>query len=108
MNNVISNNRLHCTVALDALQDVMDPEIGLNIVDLGLIYQVDFDEPGQKIFCLMTLTTQFCPMGESITDAAERVLEDSFPGYEIIVNLTFDPPWTYERISVTGKQFLNS
>ena len=70
--NIISNNQLKSTVALAALQNVMDPEIGLNIVDLGLIYQIDFDETEMKIFCTMTLTTQFCPMGESITNAAKE------------------------------------
>ena len=63
---VITNNNLQCTVALAALYDVCDPEIGLNVVDLGLIYQVDFDEAGKKVIANMTLTTQFCPMGENI------------------------------------------
>ena len=64
MMNVITNNNIKSTVALAALQNVMDPEIGLNIVDLGLIYQLDFDESEKKIYCAMTLTTQFCPMGD--------------------------------------------
>lgn len=107
MTNVITNNNLKCTIALAALQMVMDPEIGLNIVDLGLIYQIDFDEEEKKIFCAMTLTTQFCPMGESITDAAREVLQTSFPEYETVVNLTFDPSWNHERISEEGHEFLN-
>jgi metal-sulfur cluster biosynthetic enzyme len=105
--NVITNNDTKCAIALAALHDeVMDPEIGLNIVDLGLIYQVDFDEAQEKIFCRMTLTTQFCPMGESITDAAKEVLQSVFPGYEITVELTFNPPWSYEKISAEGQIFL--
>ena len=105
--NVATNNNIKCTVALAALQHVMDPEIGLNVVDLGLIYQLDFDEPGKKIFCAMTLTTPFCPMGESITDAAGESLKESFPGYEIVLKLTFDPPWNHQMISEEGREFLN-
>jgi metal-sulfur cluster biosynthetic enzyme len=104
---VITNNNLKCTIALAALQDVMDPEIGLNIVDLGLVYQVDFEELGRKIFCTMTLTTRFCPMGESITDAAREVLLSVFPEYEVEMNITFNPPWNHEMISKEGQDFLN-
>ena len=107
MNNVITNAALQCNTALAALQNIMDPEIGLNIVDLGLIYQIDFDEVAKRIYCTMTLTTQFCPMGESIVDAVENIMKDSFSEYEIIITLTFNPRWTHERISVEGNQFLN-
>lgn len=105
--NVITNNNTRCTIALAALQNVMDPEIGLNIVDLGLIYQLDFDETGKKIFCTMTLTTQFCPMGESISNAAREVLTSLFSGDLVEINLTFDPPWGHEMISEEGQNFLN-
>ncbi|MBN8833456.1 MAG: FeS assembly SUF system protein SufT [Niastella sp. SCN 39-18] len=107
MTNVISNNNIKCTIALAGLQDVLDPEIGLNIVDLGLVYQIDFDEEGKSIFCSMTLTTQFCPMGESITSAAKESLKLTFPGYEPVIELTFDPPWNHEMISEEGRIFLN-
>lgn len=105
--NVITNNSIRCTIALAALEQVVDPEIGLNVVDLGLIYQLDFDEANKKIFVTMTLTTQFCPMGESITAAVKRVMEHIFPGEEVRVELSFDPPWSHERISEEGKHFLN-
>ena len=106
--NVITNNNIKCTIALAVLQDVMDPEIGLNVVDLGLIYQVDFDEEQKKIFVSMTLTTQFCPMGESITGAVTRALENAFEGYEVSTTLCFDPPWSNDMISGEGQEFLNS
>lgn len=106
--NIVTNNQLKATVALAALQDVMDPEIGLNIVDLGLVYQIDFDEAGRKVFCTMTLTTQFCPMGESITHAAKEALKACFAGEEVIVELSFDPPWNHEMISASGREFLNN
>jgi metal-sulfur cluster biosynthetic enzyme len=105
--NVITNNHIRCTIALAALENVMDPEIGLNVVDLGLICQVDFDETKRKIYVMMTLTTQFCPMGESITGAVKRALEAVFTGDQVEVELSFDPPWSHERISEEGKLFLN-
>ena len=105
--NVVTNNNIKCTVALAALEMVIDPEIGLNIVDLGLVYQLDFDDAEKKIYITMTLTTQFCPMGESITAAAKRALEKAFEGETVELNLTFDPPWSYERISEEGQKFLN-
>lgn len=105
--NVITNNNIRCTIALAALESVMDPEIGLNVVDLGLIYQLDFDEAEKKIYVTMTLTTQFCPMGESITGAVKRVLESTFTGAEVFIELSFDPPWNHDRISEDGQQFLN-
>jgi metal-sulfur cluster biosynthetic enzyme len=105
--NVITNNNIKCTIALAALESVRDPEIGLNVVDLGLIYQIDFDEAETKIYVTMTLTTQFCPMGESITRAVKRVLESTFTGEEAFIALSFDPPWNHKRISEEGQQFLN-
>jgi metal-sulfur cluster biosynthetic enzyme len=86
---------------------VYDPEIGLNVVDLGLIYQVDFDEDEKKIMASMTLTTQFCPMGESITANVTQTLASTFKEYQVHVALTFDPPWSAERISAEGQEFLN-
>ena len=105
--NVATNNNIKCTAALAGLQNVMDPEIGLNVVDLGLIYKLDFDEAEKKICCAITLTTPFCPMGESITDAARVTLKESFPEYDINMELTFDPPWNHQMISEEGREFLN-
>ena len=107
MNDVITNNNMQCTLALAALHHVIDPEIGLNIVDLGLIYQIDFEEAGKEVFVSMTLTTQFCPMVDSIKDGATRAMQQAFPQYKIHIELVFDPPWSSERISEQGREFLN-
>lgn len=105
--NVITNSDIKSTIALATLHNVIDPEIGLNVVDLGLIYQIDFNEPGRKINITMTLTTQFCPMGESIVDRVTQAMQQTFPGDAIQVDLTFNPPWSYDLISEEGRKFLN-
>ena len=107
MNTVITNNEEKCAGAIASLHNVIDPEIGLNIVDLGLIYQVDFDDDTKTCFVSMTLTTQFCPMGESIRDNVVNALQQAFPGYAINVDLVFDPPWSTEKVSEQGLKYLN-
>ncbi|MDQ2658597.1 MAG: metal-sulfur cluster assembly factor [Bacteroidota bacterium] len=104
--NIITNNEDSLAQALAGLYNVYDPEIGLNIVDLGLLYQIQFDEEGRKLACIMTLTSQFCPMGEAITTDTTNSLTSSFPGWEIQVDLTFDPPWSADKITPTGREYL--
>ncbi len=101
-----TNNHEKCALACEALKQVMDPEIELNIVDLGLIYEINFDEAIKQVQCIMTLTTSFCPMGESIMSHVMMELEMQFPGYDVDIHLVFDPPWDYERISEVGRAFL--
>lgn len=104
--NVVTNNTVQCMDALAGLENVYDPEIGINVVDLGLIYELHFFEEKKKVVCTMTLTTEFCPMGESIVDDVKKSLQSSFSDYTTEVNLTFQPLWDYQRISEQGKQFL--
>ena len=104
---VVTNSNLKSTIALSGLYDVVDPEIGLNVVDLGLIYSLYFDEEEKTVQGTMTLTTQFCPMGESILNNVTSSLSRSFPEYHVHVELTFEPPWNAERISAEGMEFLN-
>ncbi len=107
MNDMNANDR-HGLRAAEALQEVLDPEIGLNIVDLGLVYGIEVFPEEQKLRCLLTLTTQFCPMGGSIVNGARVALERAFEGYAVDVDLKFDPPWAYGMISDAGRQFLNA
>jgi metal-sulfur cluster biosynthetic enzyme len=92
--------------ALEALKNVFDPEIGINIVDLGLIYDIEFLEDDKQIQLQMTLTTEFCPMGEAIVDDTTSALSEAFPGFFVNVDLTFDPPWSYELLSDEGRKLL--
>jgi metal-sulfur cluster biosynthetic enzyme len=105
--NVATNNSLQCILALNNLKSVYDPEIGLNVVDLGLIYRIEFFEERDLIEVDMTLTTRFCPMGESIFDNVNKVMKETFATFSVNVNLVFEPPWKSEMISEEGREFLN-
>jgi metal-sulfur cluster biosynthetic enzyme len=105
--NIITNDEEKLKLAIDALKFVMDPEIGLNVADLGLIYQIDFDESDKKVYCTHTLTTQFCPMGESIQSGVTNALEETFPDYGVVVKIIFEPHWNSQMISDDGRDFLN-
>lgn len=95
-------------LAGESLQQVIDPEIGLNIVDLGLVYHIDFLEAEKHISVDMTLTSQFCPMGEAITDSAAEVMRQAFPEYTTQINIVFEPRWGHHLITEAGHAFLNS
>jgi metal-sulfur cluster biosynthetic enzyme len=103
---VKNNNSDKCTQALFALANVVDPEIGLNVVDLGLIYQIDFFDEEGEIEVTMTLTTQYCPMGESITGNVTRAIADSFREYSVKLDLVFEPLWSPDMITPEGREFL--
>lgn len=93
-------------IALEGLYFVDDPEVGLNVVDLGLIYHLSFDEDKKKLKVTMTLTTQFCPMGDTIQSDITTSLAATFTDWDIVLDLTFDPPWDVSKISHKGKMFL--
>ncbi|MCD6400148.1 metal-sulfur cluster assembly factor [candidate division WOR-3 bacterium] len=82
---------------LDALREVVDPEIGFSIVDLGLIYDVSIN--GGKVKVDMTLTVRGCPLQAMLTEAAKnKVLQ--IPGVkDAEINLVWDPPWNPSMIS---------
>lgn len=93
--------------ALAALRWVFDPETGLNVVDMGLIYDLSVGEAMRTIDVLMTLSTPHCPMGQSILDSVKGRLETSYPGYEVAIRVTFEPAWSLAMISAAGQEFLN-
>ena len=86
------------------LRRVKDPELNLNIVDLGLIYDIHVD--GQKLRVDMSLTSPGCPSGPEIMGEAEQQLR-SIPGVENVeMNLVWSPPWTPERIEPRVRAYM--
>lgn len=82
--------------AREALKQVEDPELGLNIVDLGLVYDVDVE--GGTINVRMTLTSPGCPVGPQILNGAKTVLQDLEGVEEVNVELVWEPFWSPDRI----------
>ena len=79
-----------------ALRDVFDPELGMSVVDLGLIYDVEIDD--RRVRITMTLTTQGCPLHDAMTEWVRQAVA-TIPGVEEVeVAIVFDPPWTPDRI----------
>lgn len=90
--------------AKNALYRVIDPELFVNIIDLGLVYDINFED--DKIIVTMTLTTPGCPMGDAISNGVENALEADFPEKTPVVNLVFSPPWSVEKLTPEGRDQL--
>jgi metal-sulfur cluster biosynthetic enzyme len=90
---------------LEALRDVVDPELGVNVVDLGLVYGVDVD--AEKIATLdMTLTSAACPLTDVIEEQAREALEGLVSDFRI--NWVWMPPWGPENITEDGREQLRA
>lgn len=82
----------------DALREVIDPEAGMNIVDLGLVYGVEITAQGVRV--QMTMTSAACPMADMIVDDVHAALEGGLPrDTPVEVEMVWDPPWTPDRMS---------
>ena len=89
---------------VEAMRQVEDPELGMDIVELGLFYDAELDGPNVKV--TYTLTSMGCPAGPMIDEDIQRVLHE-IPGVgEVESELTFDPPWTPDRMSDDAKFIL--
>ncbi|AMM53286.1 metal-sulfur cluster assembly factor [Pyrococcus kukulkanii] len=99
------NAKLTEDMVLEKLKEVIDPEIGIDVVNLGLIYELRIN-PDNTVYIKMTMTTPGCPLTLWILRAVEeKVLE--IPGVkDVEVELTFDPPWTPDRMSDEAKRRL--
>ena len=86
------------------LENVIDPELGINVVDLGLICNIHIN--GNKISVDMTLTTPGCPMAGMLAGRVEQAVRQAFEGTDVEVSLILDPPWTPDRLSEAARQQL--
>ena len=89
----------------EALRDVVDPELGINVVDLGLVYGITIDQHNQAIID-MTLTSAACPLTDVIEDQAMTVLDGIVDGMRI--NWVWMPPWGPDKITEDGREQLRA
>lgn len=89
---------------LGRLRTVVDPEIGVNIVDLGLVYECDVHAGVAHV--LMTTTTPACPIGSYLEDAIRWALLEEPGVVDVEIDLTFDPPWSPDRMTPGARAIL--
>ncbi len=82
----------------NALREIVDPEVGANLVDLGLIYEVRVNN-GNEVYVKMTLTVPGCPLMNVLPAQVEERLKELEGVKKVTVQVTFDPPWTPDRMS---------
>jgi metal-sulfur cluster biosynthetic enzyme len=92
--------------ALEALYRVEDPELGMNIVDLGLVYGLVLDDEAQEVRIDLTLTSPGCPFGPELIRAIKRELEALDPGMAVDVDLVWKPLWNPSMMSEFAKDEL--
>jgi metal-sulfur cluster biosynthetic enzyme len=89
----------------EAMKDVVDPELGINVVDLGLVYDVHLDEDTNVVLD-MTLTSAACPLTDVITDQTNQALEGLVN--DVTINWVWMPPWGPDKITDDGREMLRA
>ena len=92
----------------EVLKQVPDPEVAVNIVDLGLIYKVLKNDEAKTLDVDVTLSTPGCPVGDTIIQHIQTVLENTYPEYAVLVDLVWEHAWNPDMISDDGRAELNA
>lgn len=88
------------------LRGVIDPELMISIIDLGLVYEVIVEESLKAVVINMTLTSPGCPMGDAIQEDVKQIILANYEDYTVSINLVWNPPWTLDSITEKGKEAL--
>jgi metal-sulfur cluster biosynthetic enzyme len=90
----------------EAMKDVVDPELGINVVDLGLVYGVHLEEDTKNVVLDMTLTSAACPLTDVIQDQTSQALEGLVN--DVTINWVWMPPWGPDKITDDGREQLRA
>ena len=92
---------------IDEIKKIYDPEIPVNIYELGLIYKIEVDEKNKKVLIEMTLTSPNCPVAESLPNSVKDNIIKIDGISDVDLKLVWDPPWTKDKMSEVAKLELN-
>ena len=92
---------------IDEIKKIYDPEIPVNIYELGLIYKIEVDEKNNKVMIEMTLTSPNCPVAESLPNSVKDNITKIDGISDVDLKLVWDPPWTKDKMSEAAKLELN-
>ena len=104
--NIMDKHNFLKMEIMETLRLVIDPELEINIIDMGLVYSVNINDVEEVIQVEMTLSSRSCPMGGTIIRSVENCLEHHYPNFKSAVNLVWEPVWSYDSISEEGKRLL--
>lgn len=105
MKETLSDQEVALKVVYSALETVIDPEVGINIVDLGLVYGVDVS--AERVAVAMTLTSPACPMGAHLAEESREAIQAQVPpAVAVDIKLVWEPAWSPEKMSAKAKQLL--
>ena len=85
----------------EALEEVIDPELGLDFVSLGLVYEVEVEGP--EVFVTFTLTTPACPIGPQVSEQMQEFVGEIEGVTDVVTNMVFTPPWSPDKMSEDAK-----
>jgi metal-sulfur cluster biosynthetic enzyme len=97
--------RIKADIMTNILSQVMDPEIEIDIVNLGLIYELSFDGIN-KVDIIMTMSTPACPLSDAIVQNVKESIIHKFNNFTVNVEVVFEPLWSSDMISAEGKEML--
>jgi metal-sulfur cluster biosynthetic enzyme len=105
LSTVVEGASLTLDDVSEAMKDVVDPELGINVVDLGLVYGIHIEEESRVVLD-MTLTSAACPLTDVITDQTNAALEGMVN--DVHINWVWMPPWGPDKITEDGREMLRA
>jgi metal-sulfur cluster biosynthetic enzyme len=103
--SLITENNKKELILYEGLKKVIDPEVGISIIDMGLVYNIKYQDSGAFII-EMTLSTKACPLGDIIRADVEKMTQELFPDVPLTLKMVWEPVWSPNFMTPAGKKAL--